>query len=243
MLRTVIWFIYFWLYLIFKLPTYYKVRRLEAEGKITEHDAVTRKVVGIWARRLLKLAGAEVSVSGLENMPKGPAVYVSNHRGYFDIPTLLGYLGEDTKPLLAKKELQKLPFIRDWMTELRCVFIDRQNMRAAAAALSEASGWVAKGYSMVVFPEGTRTRGGFLDEFKSGAFKIAQKNKVPVVPICMTGTDDLMKVGSLAIHPAKVTLTVLEPIDTSGFTKEDWRSLPERTHAIVAEELKRRLGE
>ena len=85
---------------------------------------------------------------------------------------------------------------------------------------------LAAGYSMVVFPEGTRTETGEVGEFKAGAFKIAQKNKVPVVPFVLEGSSRLMGKHSLWIHPASVTVKILEPIDTSGYGKEEWRALP-----------------
>lgn len=166
-----------------------------------------------------------MTVEGLENLPEGTAVFVSNHQSYFDIPLALGYLG-DPKGLVSKKEIDRIPFIRQWMRELGCVFLDRENLRASVAALGDASDRVAAGYSMVVFPEGTRTETGEVGEFKAGAFKIAQKNKVPVVPFVLEGSSRLMGKHSLWIHPASVTVKILEPIDTSGYGKEEWRALP-----------------
>ncbi|MEG1873790.1 MAG: lysophospholipid acyltransferase family protein, partial [Ruthenibacterium sp.] len=116
-MRTILWFTYCWLYLLIVEPRRRKVQRLEQQGDRAAHDALVRGTVGIWARRLLQLAGADITVEGLENLPQGPAVYVANHLGYFDIPLLLGYLGDDTKPLVAKKEIRKIPLIRGWMQE------------------------------------------------------------------------------------------------------------------------------
>lgn len=238
-LRTLIWFAYFWLYLLVVEPLRLKVRRYEKNGDTAAHDALTRQVVGRWARRLLALAGAKITVEGLENLPDGPAVYVSNHLGYFDIPLMLGYLGEDTKPLVAKKQIEKIPLIRSWMKELHCVFIDRDNPRASMQALNEAIGWVKNGYSMVIFPEGTRSKTGEMAEFKAGAFRIAQKNNVPVVPLCIKGTDYLMERNGYWIHPGKVTLKILPLIDTASYTKEDWRALP----ALAESEVRKGLAE
>ena len=242
MVRTVIWFCYFWLYLFFVQPVYAKVCRLAKNGEQQAHDELTGRMVGRWARRLLSLAGAKVTVEGLEKLPEGPAVYVCNHLSYFDIPVILGYLGQNPKPILAKKQLASLPFIRGWMEQLHCVFIERENMRASVAALNEAAAWVAKGYSMVVFPEGTRSKTGKIAEFKAGAYKIAQKNKVPVVPLCLVGTDHIMQPGSLRIHPGKVHISVLDPICTEGFTKEEWRALAANTQALVEQEQQRILA-
>lgn len=225
-MRTLVWFIYFWLYLLVLEPLRIRAARYEKDGDRAAHDKLTQKTVGRWARRLLALAGAKITVEGLENLPQGNAVYVANHQGYFDIPLLLGYLGDDTKPLVAKKQIEKIPLIRGWMRELRCVFIDRDNARASMQALNEAIQWVSEGYSMVVFPEGTRSKTGKMAEFKAGAFRIAQKNKVPVVPVCIQGTDRLMERNHYWIRPAAISLCVLPAIDTTCYTKEDWRALP-----------------
>lgn len=236
-MRTILWFIYFWLYLIVIFPIFVYTRYLGRKGEREKHDRLTRKVVGNWARRLIRLAGAQVTVEGLENLPEGPAVYVANHLGYFDIPLMLGYLGNDTKPLVAKKEIKKIPLIRGWMEQLHCVFIDRENPRASVAALGEAADWVSQGYSMVIFPEGTRSKTSELGEFKGGAFKIAQKNKVAVVPCCISGTENLMERNGYWIRPAKIALKVLPAIETEGYAREDWRALPALAEQKVREGL------
>lgn len=242
-MRTILWFIHFWLYQLALLPSRFKARRLAKAGNRAAHDAVVRKAVGPWARSMIRTAGGTVSVEGLENMPEEPAVYVSNHRSYFDIPLVLGYLGDDTKPLVAKKEIGKIPLIRAWMEELHCVFLDRDNPREAIKNIKEAEYWVAEGYSMVVFPEGTRTKDGYLGEFKPGAFKIAQNNKVPVVPFCMKDTDKLMGRDNLWIHPAHVAIKVLPPIDTEDYTRADWKNLPKLAEEKVREGLEAMDGE
>lgn len=176
LMRTILWFLYFWLYLLAVEPWLWKVRALKRQGRTEEHDILAGRIIHNWARRLLAAAGARVTVEGLENLPEGTAVFVSNHQSYFDIPLALGYLG-DPKGLVSKKEIDRIPFIRQWMRELGCVFLDRENLRASVSALGDASDRVAAGYSMVVFPEGTRSETGEVGEFKAGAFKIAQKNK------------------------------------------------------------------
>ena len=225
LMRTILWFLYFWLYLLAVEPWLWKVRALKRQGRTEEHDILAGRIIHNWARRLLAAAGARVTVEGLENLPEGTAVFVSNHQSYFDIPLVLGYLG-DPKGLVSKKEIDRIPFIRQWMRELGCVFLDRENLRASVSALGDASDRVATGYSMVVFPEGTRSETGEVGEFKAGAFKIAQKNKVPVVPFVLEGSSRLMGKHSLWIHPASVTVKILEPIDTSCYGREEWRALP-----------------
>ena len=155
-MRTILWFRYFWLYLLAVEPWLWKVRALKRQGRTEEHDILAGRIIHNWARRLLAAAGARVTVEGLENLPEGTAVFVSNHQSYFDIPLALGYLG-DPKGLVSKKEIDRIPFIRQWMRELGCVFLDRENLRASVAALGDASDRVAAGYSMVVFPKPARS--------------------------------------------------------------------------------------
>lgn len=107
-MRTIIWFIYFWGYLIAVLPKIHRAKKLTQAGKIEERDELVTQAVQNWSRRLLKLAGVKVTVQGLENIPEGAAVFVSNHQGLFDIPTLLGYL-DQPHGLIAKKKRRKSP--------------------------------------------------------------------------------------------------------------------------------------
>lgn len=235
--RTFVWFIYFWLFLIMKIPGLMRANKLQREGRIEELDAYTGKVVGRWARSLLRIAGAKVTVRGQENMYDGAAVYVSNHQGNFDVPIMLGHIGQP-KPLMAKAELTKLPFIRDWMKHLRCIFVDRKNVRQAMNSLKQAQELVENGYSIVVFPEGTRSKGDQMGEFKNGAFRIAVKTGVPIVPICIQGSYKLMEANGNLIGPAAVTVTILPPVSTEGLTKDEIQALPQRVQAMIEQAMK-----
>lgn len=235
-MRTIIWFIYFWLYLVAVTPLAYRVKRLRLAGETAAHDGLVARVVSRWASSLLRLAGATVTVEGLEQIPDEPVVFVCNHQGNFDIPVMLTSLGRSVG-LVAKKEMESVPLVNGWMKELCCVFLDRENPRAAVSALNAAAAFVREGRSMVIFPEGTRSPDGEIGEYKGGAFKIAQKNGVKIVPMVIDGTRNLMKKNSLWIHPAAVTLRILPPLETEGFSKEDWRALPATCEAITREAL------
>ena len=110
-MRTIVWFLYFWGYLLFALPQMKKAQRLEAAGELDARDALVEPRIRSWARSLLKLAGVKVEISGLENIPEGPVVFVPNHQSYFDIPVLLAWL-DRPYPLVSKQEVKKLPLIR-----------------------------------------------------------------------------------------------------------------------------------
>lgn len=235
-MRTVIWFIYFWLYLIFIMPALWWAQHLEKSGRIKEHDRLVCKYIGRWARALLDLAGAKIIVSGLENIPEGGAVFISNHQGNFDIPLMLGYVGRP-KALISKIEIQKLPMIRLWMHHLNCIFVDRGNRKQTAKYIGKSLELLSKGYSVIIFPEGTRSRSEKIGTFKNGGFKIALKAGVPIVPVTISGSYKLMEANKFKIKPAEVELFIHKPIETTGISKEDVTQLQERVKGIIASKL------
>ena len=235
MIRTVIWVVYFFAYLFFAQPMLWKVRKLRKEGKIEEHDRIVRTMVNNWALRLMKLAGATMEVTGKENIPEGPVVFAANHQGYADIPLLLTQL-DKPNPLIAKKELEKVPLLRDWMTELNCIFIDRDNARQAMDSLKKANELLSEGYSVSIFPEGTRSKGGEIKEFKSGTIRLATRAKVPIVPCCIEGTYNMLEANKgFKITPAKLQLHILPAIETADLSREEIKALDERLRSVIKE--------
>ena len=144
-------------------------------------DRESLKIVQFMFRLILKIAGVEVTVKGAENIPKDQAVlYVGNHRSYFDI--LVGYT---TVPglmgFVAKKEMLRYPFLRSWMKNVNCLFLDRENIKEGLKTILEGIDHVKNGISVWIFPEGTRNRNEDLREllpFKEGSHKIAEKTAV-----------------------------------------------------------------
>ena len=235
MIRTVIWVVYFFAYLFFAQPMLWKARKLRKEGKIEEHDRIVRTMVNNWALRLMKLAGATMEVTGKENIPEGPVVFAANHQGYADIPLLLTQL-DKPNPLIAKKELEKVPLLRDWMTELNCIFIDRDNARQAMDSLKKANELLSEGYSVCIFPEGTRSKGGEIKEFKGGTIRLATRAKVPIVPCCIEGTYNMLEANKgFKITPAKLQLYILPAIETADLSREEIKALDERLRSVIKE--------
>lgn len=174
-----------------------------------------------WARFLLAAAGIRVVVRGIENIPDDKTViFVSNHQGNFDIPVLFSNLN---KPIgfLAKVELSKVPVINAWMPKLGCVFIDRKDMRQSVKAVQECIEVVKGGQSMVIFPEGTRSRGAQMGEFKKGSLRLVEKTGAPIVPVTVNGTYKAMEARNNRIGPAEVTVTVSPPIYYDRLSKEE----------------------
>ncbi len=237
MLRTIVWFSYFWLYLIKIMPRYFTVNRFLKDGKIKERDILVDSVASKWAKDLLKLAGASVKVIGAENVPSDRTVlFVSNHQGSFDIPILLGCI-DKPKAFIAKVELLKMPIIRTWMKQMNCVFLDRHDSRQSLRAMNEATEYLKKGYSMVIFPEGTRSKGRTMGEFKAGSLRIAIKAGVPIIPVTIKGSFKLMEQNGSIIKPAEVEVVISEPIETSDLTKEQSSGLHEKVRSIIETNL------
>lgn len=234
-MRTLFVVIYFAFYLIAKLPMLWKVKRLREAGDIAEHDRLCREFAADWGRKVVGSTGSTVTLKGAENLPKEPAVYIANHLSYFDVPVILGMISDHAYSLLAKNTVQNVPIMRQWMEEFHCVNIDRENPREAMRALQQAEEWIKQGYSFIIFPEGTRSKDYNVHEFKSGAFRVAQKTKVPVVPIALWNTQVLNASGSLKVGKAPVTMTILPAIETSGFDRKAWRALPAQVEEIVRE--------
>lgn len=235
-LRSAVWLIYFFLYLIVMLPKSIYMKHLKKQGRIAECDAYIRKASIKWASSLMKLAGCKVEITGRENIPKDRAVlFTPNHQGMYDVPIMLTSL-DKPNGLVAKKEAAHYPMLSTWMKYLHCVFIDRENPREGLKALNETAENIQNGYSMVIFPEGTRSKSDELGEFKGGAFKIAQKCQCPIIPVCIDGSYKIMEAnGGLKMRPGTVRVKILPPIETKGMSREEFRRLPQRVHDLIAE--------
>ncbi|MFV0516006.1 MAG: lysophospholipid acyltransferase family protein [Aminipila sp.] len=225
-MRTIIWFIYFWLYLIMIYPNQKHFEKKRRMCQLQDEDLnKINGVVSRWAQRLLNLAGVSCKVQGLENIPKDtPVLFTANHQGYFDIPLMITGL-DDVYPIIAKKGIAKLPFISNWMILFDCLFLDRNDARQSLRIFSEAEALIKRGKSVIIFPEGTRSRKDEPGEFKSGAFKIAIKTGVPIVPVAINGSYKAMEANHMWIHPAKTRVTILPPIDTKNLSKEEIKNL------------------
>lgn len=237
MLRTLIWFIYFWLYQLTALGRLKKADRLLAEERILERDAFVAPEVQRWAKSLLKLAGCEVELIGREHLIEDrPVLYVSNHQGNFDIPILLGHL-PGSKGFIAKDSIEKMPLVSRWMKHIHCVFMNRDNLRQSAAAINEGIRHLKAGYSMVIFPEGTRSLDGELGEFKPGALKLGTKAAAPIIPVTISGSIHMMPKGSLAIKPSKVKVIIHPAILPEDYEGKDTVELAEQVKQVIGVSL------
>ncbi len=211
-----------------------------------KRDWQSLNIVKAMFRYLLSVAGVEVTVKGAENIPADRAVlYVGNHRSYFDI--LVGYV---TVPSLmgfvAKKEMLRYPLLKDWMSNVNCLFLDRKNMKEGLKTILSGIEKVKHGISVWIFPEGTRNRNeSVLDmlPFKEGSLKIAEKAGCPVVPVAITGTAEVFETHIPFIRPSHVTIEFGKPFYIKELEPEQKKFSGAYTRGVIGEMLKEQLEE
>jgi len=120
---------------------------------------------------------------------------------------------------------------------MKCVFMDRSDIRQSLKVINQAADYLKEGYSMVIFPEGSRSKGETLGEFKPGSLKLAVKAEVPIVPITIRGSYKILEQNGFMIKPAHVEISILDPIPTAGLTKEQATELPEKVRKIIDDSL------
>lgn len=174
-------------------------------------DKEVYKTSSVFGKRMFKFSGSTIEVKGLENIPDGAVLFASNHQSNFDIAVLLGYL---QKPIgfISKIEVKKVPIAREWIYYMNGVFLDRSDRRKSVKTIQEGIQKLKDGHSIVIFPEGTRSKSNQVGEFKSGALRLGAKALVPIVPVAIEGTYNILEANGNRIKPAHVVLEVLPPI-------------------------------
>jgi 1-acyl-sn-glycerol-3-phosphate acyltransferase len=170
-----------------------------------------------WCRLIAATSGMSVEVFGLENLPEPgtPVVYMANHQSYMDIPTIFGFLPVQFR-IIAKESLFKVPFMGWHLTRAGNIPINRSNRREAMRSIERAAERIREGTSVVVFPEGTRSKTGVLQPYKAGSFRLAAAAGVPIVPIAIVGTCKVLRKDSLLIRPGRVEMHIHPAVSTAG---------------------------
>jgi 1-acyl-sn-glycerol-3-phosphate acyltransferase len=188
-----------------------------------------------WARGILFASRIKVTVNGLANIEPGQSyVYMSNHQSNFDIPVLLAHLPVQFR-WLAKAELFKIPIFGRAMRGAGYVKIDRFNQESAFKSIKEAGSRMKNGVSVMIFPEGTRSRDGKIRPFKKGGFIMAVDSGAPIVPIILQGTWSIMEKSSLKIKTGEVTLNIAAPITTTGFSRDNKDDLIDSVRTVICD--------
>lgn len=237
MFRSFKWYILGYLgSLLACMPKAKEAEKLLAEGKTDEMNDIVCLATKTIAKKVIKFSDSTVNIHGLENIPEGPVLFVSNHQSNMDLALICGFI-DKPKGFIAKKELAKLPLISKWITLSGSIYLDRENPRKSMEGILEGIKTLKGGHSLVVFPEGTRSRGDKMGEFKAGSFKLATKSKVPIVPLTIDGTYRVMEANKVLIKPSNINFYVHEPIYTDKLSKEELAALPETVESIIRSKL------
>ena len=195
MIRLLVIALFLIVFFIFSIPLYLIEWLI---GKVNPHarDISSLRIVQGAFKIILFLSGCKLTVIGEEHVPKDETVlYIGNHRSFFDVvityarcPGLTGYL--------AKKEIEKVPFLSTWMRYLYCLFLDRKDIKQGLKTILTAIDHVKQGISIFIFPEGTRSTGADQTEllpFREGSFKVATKTDCLIVPVAITNTSQILE--------------------------------------------------
>jgi 1-acyl-sn-glycerol-3-phosphate acyltransferase len=189
-----------------------------------------------WSWLILRTTGVKVAVEGLDRVVPGTTyVFVSNHQSIYDTPVLFWSLPFQLR-IIAKASLAKFPVLGWHLRRGRHLFVDRDHPDRAGILLRWRS-LVTEGLSLIIFAEGTRSRDGHVARFKGGSFLLAIQAGLPVVPVAVIGTRQVMPKGRLRTEPAHVRLIVHDPIAPPALaspTVQDAKAFANRVHAIVA---------
>src|SRR5437773_10125555 len=185
-----------------------------------------------WSRQLLWAAGTPVRAEGLRRIPGHPVVYASNHSSMFDIWALAATLPGSVR-MVAKQELARVPLIGRAMVTAGHLTIDRAHPARALEAYKRAAEVIQGGTSALLFPEGTRSRTGELLPFKNAPFGLAIAAQVPVVPVYVGNTFEIMPKGRFFLRPRPIRIVIGDAISTAGMTIERRQELRDRVHAVI----------
>jgi len=197
----------------------------------------SRNIAARWARTLAFLTPVLMTVEGAENArPSQSYIVAANHQSQYDILVLYGWLDLDLKWVM-KKELRKVPGIGIGCEKVGHIFIDRARPGAARETIRDALERLGDGVGVLFFPEGTRSLDGRLLPFKKGAFITAIEQGLPVLPVTISGTRDILPAKSLRLFPGRARMIIHPEIPTAGMTSEEMDTVRDRTRAAIESAL------
>lgn len=194
----------------------------------------------IWSKLWCILMFVRIEVKGRGNIDKDTSyVFVANHQGAYDIFLVYGYLNHNFKWMM-KKSLEKIPFVGQACRISKHIMVDRSSASAIQTTMDDAKKILKDGISLVVFPEGSRTPDGKLKKFKRGAFSLATEFGLPIVPLTIEGSYQVMPKSTFNITPGKITLTIHKPLSIDSKVTDSkliTEDLMQRSYEVIKNSL------
>jgi len=237
MIRFIIGCIFLGLFLLLSylmFPIEWLIGKINKKAK----DYSSLRIVQWGFGVILRIAGTKITVIGKENMPDEAALYVGNHRSFFDI--LIMYVQcKDLTGFVAKDSMNKIPSLRVWMRYVYCLFLDRKDIKQGMKTILQAIEYVKQGVSIAIFPEGTRNTGEELSmlPFKEGSFKIALKTGCPIVPVAINNSAEIFENHLPKLKKTHVVIEYGNPIYPSELSIEEKKHVGMTCHNIIWEML------
>ena len=210
-------------------------------GLLDSHGKRVYRINQFWTWLILRLGGVALRVNGLENIDTAQQyIFMVNHQSNIDIPVLVQSLVRFQLRWIAKKELLRVPLFGWAMWATKHITVDRSDPLDARKSLERARKQIAAGISIVVFPEGTRSRDGRLLPFKKGGFLLAAQTRAKIVPVTIVGSSSVLPSGDWRVRPGIIEVFVDKPIATDGYRVGKLKVLTAQVRDVVAAHLQRR---
>ncbi|MBZ9688731.1 1-acyl-sn-glycerol-3-phosphate acyltransferase [Clostridium estertheticum] len=229
-----LWYLYFSIYLCISSLNLIKIKYIQKKSP-KESEILAFRAAQKISKYVLRVTKTSVKVSGTENIPVENCVFIANHQAIFDGFALLAYID---KPFgfVAKKEIKKIPLVSSWLKSIGSIYINRQSPRESIKTIQEGVEKINQGYSMLIFPEGTRSLKSKMNSFKKGSMKLATKSRACIVPITIDGSYNVLEVGR-KVMGNKINMVIHKPIYLYGLSKEQEQGLAEYVQNIIEVEL------
>lgn len=215
------------------------VRRFRRAGDAEGERKKIAEIEYRWSSRLFRTLKLNVQVEGSQNLPDQPCVVIANHQSYFDVPCLLYAFGGRQLSFIADARFQRTPLIGSWIRYTKGLFIERGNTRESIKTLQEAGRMVKDGFSVAIFPEGTRSKGKPMKHFKAGSFKLATKGGFPILPAVLDGSWRFYEEKGYAPAGASCKVTFLPVVETKDLSREEKAGI----HLLIENQIRKALGE
>jgi len=228
---------------VFVLTTLVPIRRLgrdidraRAEGDDAREQEGIRLAENDWGPRIFRHYGVRTELSGDLDLPDGGVLFVSNHCGYGDIPLFMDAIRTKQFGFVAKEELSRIPVFNKWIVRVRSLMLARGDTRETLRVFAEGEDMLRRGFSLVIFPEGHRAKGGPMQPFQKGSLRLALRARVPIVPVSLKGSWECFEAHGFPT-PGVIRFHVHPAIGTKDVERSEENALADRVEAMIRGKL------
>ncbi|MDR1271556.1 MAG: 1-acyl-sn-glycerol-3-phosphate acyltransferase [Clostridiales Family XIII bacterium] len=212
------------------------IDRCRAEQNYEEEQKWILRAENFWGANICEHFGFEIEAEYEGSLPEGPVLFVSNHEAYADIAIFVATIKDKQVGFVAKGELEKVPWYGGWISRVRSLYIKRGDARATLRLFDEGEEWLREGFSLAIFPEGTRAKTGGMASFQRGSLRMALRTGVPIVPVTLKGTYHLFEEKGYPV-PGRVKFYIHRAVETKGLDKSEQAALSEKIEAVIRGKL------